>query len=221
MDIATIIITSLTLIAVGVGLFLNHKTNLKLVGQLKDFEEKTNQSISATRAEILEIVKVHREDTLKHFDNSTLEIKNLVNEKTEQINLEVATRIDNLGKIIISNIASTKTDIIDTFENKSTKTKEDIQNSNAKLQKETADTIEVRLKGFQSEIQSTLEKIKVEFETNSTSINKAALKTETEIKNKIDSALKTQEEQQFEALANMEDKFQKVINEIKSPLALD
>jgi len=62
MDITTIIITSLTLIAVGVGLFLNHKTNQKLVVQLKDFEEKTNQSIAATRAAILDNIKEHKEE---------------------------------------------------------------------------------------------------------------------------------------------------------------
>lgn len=221
MDIATIIITSLTLIAVGVGIFLNQKTNLKLAGQLKDFEEKTNQSISATRAEILDIVKVYKEENLKQLDNSTNEIKKSVIDKSEQLNTAVAESIETICKTINNNILSLKTDLIETFENKSIKTKEDIQNSNAKLQKETSETIEARLKGFQSEIQTTLEKIKVEFETNSISINKTALKTETEIKNKMDSALKIQEEQQFEALANIDDKFQKVINEIRSPLALD
>ncbi len=54
MDIETIIITSLTLAAVLVGLFLNHNANIKLAGQLKNVEEKINQNILATRNEIFE-----------------------------------------------------------------------------------------------------------------------------------------------------------------------
>ncbi len=51
MDIATLILVCLTLIAVGVGLFLSNKTNQKLTEQLKSFQDKSNQDISATKTD--------------------------------------------------------------------------------------------------------------------------------------------------------------------------
>ena len=66
-----------------------------------------------------------------------------------------------------------------------------------------------------------MEKIKVEFETNSTSINQTINKTVIDINTKIEESMKLQEERQLDSLSKVEDKFQKVINEIKSPLSID
>ena len=169
MDTATIIITCLTFMAVGIGLFLNHNTNLKLAGQLKDFEEKTNRSISA----ILDIVKAHKEENAKQLDSSTGEIKKSLIENSSQINTALAKSIETIRKTIDDNILSIKLALIET--------KEDIQNSNAKLQKETANTIEARLRVFQTEIQTTLENTESEFEVNSKAISTTFLNTGEEI----------------------------------------
>lgn len=177
MEIATLIVACLTLIAVGIGLFINHKTNEKLTDQIKVVEEKTKQDIFATREEILEKIKIFKDDIFKHLDNSAIEIKNSILEKTEQVNTDVALRIEGTEKSVNSNMTTVKTDLIEIFE--------------------------ASLKSVQSEVQTIL------------------AKTEIEVKSKIDSSLKIQQDQQLKSFANTEEKFQEVINEIKKPLSLD
>jgi hypothetical protein len=192
MEIAEILILGLTLIAVCVGLYINHKNNSKLNTQLKDFEYKTTQGILNLRTELIDSFKVLSEENKKQINNLSSDVKNYLNEKTEQINMELTTRIDNLGKTINYKIDTTKTDLMENYEMKSSKTIEDLQNLYVKNQKEIIENIEAKLKIFNTE--------------NNT---------------KIESALATQKDQQIRALASINEKFQVVINEIKSPLGFD
>lgn len=140
MDIATIIISSLILIAVGVGLFLNYKTNLKLVGQLRGFEEKINHSITTCKDEIINSNKRNHTEYSKLLENATNELEKSSQEKF---------------KVITENIETLKTDVINKVENKYDDTKGEIKNSYDALLKETVETIQVSFVETQTDVLNT------------------------------------------------------------------
>lgn len=111
------------------------------------------------------------------------------------IKSEHKLKFEELEKSINSKIENTKTTLIEVFEKTSININNNIQTSNLTLQTEFQKTLDI--------------------------ITKFISESENEIKLKIENSLKYQELQQIKSLDNVEQKFQKIIDEIKSPLSLD
>jgi dGTP triphosphohydrolase len=158
METGTLVIAIFTLIAVGVGLYLNHKTNM-------EFREEMESSKQELLAKVAEL----KEETIKGIDTSKVDVKNFVTDKTQKVHSELKAQIAEANE----NISSSKKDLANTIETKISKVREEIESNNKQVNKTINDaeneikskvdnglkTQEQRHKELQKEVTEKFDKI--------------------------------------------------------------
>ena len=191
MEIILLVIVSLTFIAVGTGLFLNHKNNLNITAKIVGGQENITQHITSIRNEMVDKIQQLSVDTSSRIEATKIEYISTLNNGIQKMQGDLSQLAKNMENNISLSKSETITAILPTLNS----VRDELQSTHNKLQKEIVPS----LGNMREEIQSTYIKLQ----------------------NEIDGQLKNHLQKQNEFANDVNGKFNKIIDEIKSPLTLD
>ncbi len=134
--------------------------------------------------------------------------------KIENLRSEVFSKIEDFNSSTHSNIDITRTAIQTTVKDNSKFMQEELLSKAKESDVNNFNAIESGKKAILESLEPKISELKIE-------INQYFQKLSTDINSKVDTALQTQEKQQTGLISEVQNKFNKIIEEIKSPLNLD
>ena len=137
MIVATLIISCLTLIAVGVGLFLSLKSKHKTLATIADLEETITQNVENVKKEILSKIEELNNSTNSKVDATKTEIQTTVANNSKYVYEELITKAKESDVNNYNAVESAKRAVLESLEPKINELKTETQSSLAALKSET------------------------------------------------------------------------------------
>ena len=191
MEIALLVIVCITFIALSIGLYLNHKNSLIISAKITASQDHVIQDIARLKNEMNEKIQQLRGDTYSRIDASKNECISTINSGMQKIESEIVES----GKNLRDSISQSKSETVSSILSALNSVREDLLAAQQKLQKDMV---------------SSHGDMKDQFHV---AFNKMQHEIDAQITNSIF--------KQNEFSLDVNNKFNKIIDEIKSPLTLD
>lgn len=157
MIIVTLIISCLTMIAVGTGLFLNLKSNRKTLTTIADMEEAITKKVENVKSEILSKILELNNSTHSKVDTTKTEIQTTVEDNSKFVHQGLITKAKESDVNNYNAIESAKEAVLESLEPKMNELKTETQTSLISLKSETNQYLQKLSTDINSKVDTALQ----------------------------------------------------------------
>ena len=163
MIIATLIISCLTLIAVGVTLFLNYRSNRNILLTIASFEEVITKNVEDAKIEIFSKLQDANSSTNSKIETSKTEIQNTVKDNSKFVHEEIVSKVKESNINNYNAITFAKTAVLESLEPKVTDLKAETTQHLQKLSTEFNSKIDAALQAQEQRHTDLINEVKEKF----------------------------------------------------------